>query len=59
RHHNSWYLPRELRLKLMGQVKKACDENGLTFDSCREGLRELTTGASCDGSHLISKKSSS
>ena len=59
RHHNSRYLPRELRLELMRQVKKACDENGLTFASCREGLRELTTGASCDGSHLISKKSSS
>lgn len=56
RHHNSWYLPRELRLELMRQVKKACDENGLTFASCREGLRELTTSASCDGSHLISKK---
>lgn len=59
RHHNSWYLPRELRLKLMGQVQKACDENGLTSASCREGLRELTTGASCDGSHLIPRKSSS
>ena len=59
RHHNSWYLPRKLRLELMGPVKKACDENGLTFASCREGLRELTTGTSCDGSHLISKKSSS
>ena len=59
RHHNSWYLPRELRLELMKRVKKACDENGLTFASCREGLRELTTGGSCDGSHLISRKSSS
>ena len=59
RHHNSWYLPRELRLELMKRVKKACDENGLTFASCREGLRKLTTGASCDGSHLISRKSSS
>ena len=59
RHHNSWYLPRRLRLELMERVKKACDENGLTFASCREGLRELTTSASCDGSHLISKKSSS
>jgi DNA repair photolyase len=58
RHHNSWYLPRELRLELMGQVKKVCDENGLTFASCREGLRELTTGASCDGSHLIWRKGS-
>ncbi len=53
RHQNNWYLPRELRLELMKSVKKACDENGIPFASCREGLRELTTGASCDGSHLI------
>lgn len=56
RHHNSRYLPRELRLELMKQVEKACAAHGLTFASCREGLQELTTGASCDGSHLISRK---
>lgn len=53
RHHNSWYLPREIRLKLLERVKEACDRYGITFASCREGLRELTTGASCDGGHLI------
>ena len=52
RHHNSWYLPRELRFRLMAEVKGACATHGLTFASCREGLRELSTGASCDGSHL-------
>jgi DNA repair photolyase len=59
RHHNSRYLPRELRLKLMNKVKKACDENGLTFASCREGLQRIATAPSCDGSHLISRNSSS
>ena len=53
RHHNSWYLPRELRQKLMGDIKRACEEAGLTFASCREGLAGMNSGASCDGSHLI------
>jgi DNA repair photolyase len=53
RHHNSWYLPRELRLQLMKAVREACDKNGITFASCREGLPELSSGGSCDGSHLL------
>jgi DNA repair photolyase len=52
-HHNSRYLPLELRLELMMKVKKTCDENGVTFSSCREGFQRLATGSSCDGSHLI------
>jgi len=59
RHHNSWYLPREVRLELMKRIRETCTAHGLTFASCREGLQELTTGASCDGSHLISRKGSS
>jgi len=55
-HHNSRYPPRKIRLQLMKVVREACDRNKITFASCREGLRELSTGASCDGSHLISKK---
>ncbi len=54
RHRNSWYLSRALRFGLMKRVREACDASGLAFASCREGLRELTTGESCDGSHLIS-----
>jgi DNA repair photolyase len=56
-HHNSRYLPLELRLEMMRKVKKTCDENGITFSSCREGFQRLATGSSCDGSHLISGKS--
>ena len=53
RHHNSRYLPKELRLNLMERVRGACVTNGVTFAPCREGLQGLMTGASCDGSHLI------
>lgn len=56
RHHRSWYLPRGMRLELMARVKKACNENGLTFATCREGLPEFTTGATCDGSHLAARQ---
>jgi len=49
RHRRSWYLPRELRLELMGRVRAACDGHGLTFATCREGMPDLTTGATCDG----------
>jgi DNA repair photolyase len=56
RHHRSWYLPRKLRLELMGRVRAACDKHGLTFATCREGMLELTTGATCDGSHLTASK---
>ena len=52
KHHNSWYLPKGLRLELMKRVREACDREGLSFASCREGLRELTTAKTCDGSHL-------
>ena len=53
RHRRSWYLPVGLRSELLGRAKDACDELGLTFASCREGLRHMSTGATCDGSHLI------
>jgi DNA repair photolyase len=56
RHHNSRYLPRKIRLQLMKAVREACDRTQTTFASCREGSQELSTGASCDGSHLIPNK---
>jgi len=31
----SWYLPGEMRLKLMREVKDLCDRLGLTFATCR------------------------
>ncbi|MEM1575120.1 MAG: radical SAM protein [Nitrososphaerota archaeon] len=50
---NSYYLPKEIRYKIMKKVKNACDKYGITFASCREGFYELNTSKSCDGSHLI------
>ncbi|MEM2874587.1 MAG: radical SAM protein [Candidatus Hadarchaeales archaeon] len=48
-----WYLPMEMREKLMLLVREACQRNNLTFATCREGLSHLNTGMSCDGTHLI------
>lgn len=54
RHHNSWYLPRDLRISLMRRVRESCDHAGVSFASCREGLSELTSAPTCDGTHLMS-----
>ncbi|MEM3452935.1 MAG: radical SAM protein [Candidatus Hadarchaeum sp.] len=54
RHHNSWYLPSKVRQRLMDEVRRACEEEGLTFAPCREGLARIGTGINCDGSHLFS-----
>jgi DNA repair photolyase len=45
-------LPRTLRLKLMGTVRRIATENGMTFGVCRENLSQLNTAA-CDGSWLL------
>jgi len=50
---NSYYLPSDVRYRLMKRVRNACDSSGLTFAVCREGF-DLNT-ATCDGSHLISR----
>jgi DNA repair photolyase len=48
-------LPRDLRLKLMKNIRDLVTENGMKFGVCREGLAQLNT-ASCDGSWLIPDK---
>lgn len=45
-----YYLPRELRLKILMKAEKKVTEKGITFGSCREGYRSYPT---CDGSHLV------
>ncbi len=47
---NSWYLPKDLRYKLLTKVREKTRECGITFGSCREGYY---SNPSCDGSHLI------
>jgi DNA repair photolyase len=51
RIQNSFYLPRSLRLELLGRVRDACKNYGLSYAFCREGLP--FKARSCDGSHLI------
>jgi DNA repair photolyase len=48
-------LPKELRLKIMGNVREMVLEAGMSFAVCREGASELNT-AVCDGSHLMPKR---
>lgn len=52
RRRNTYYLPSDVRYRLMKSVRDACEKHGMTFAACREGL-ELSTAKSCDGSHLI------
>ncbi|MGQ9543030.1 MAG: radical SAM protein [Candidatus Bathyarchaeia archaeon] len=50
------YLPLELRLKLILKVKKEAERCGMSFASCREGLSQLQSSASCDSTHMIPKE---
>ncbi|MDI6859511.1 MAG: radical SAM protein [Methanocellales archaeon] len=53
RRRNAWYLPARMRREIMQKIKETCDENHISFASCREGFGEMSTGESCDGSHLL------
>ncbi|MDI6639631.1 MAG: hypothetical protein QMD78_02280, partial [Methanocellales archaeon] len=53
RRRNAWYLPARMRREIMQKIKETCDENRISFASCREGFDEMSTGESCDGSHLL------
>lgn len=52
---NALYLPRDTRVELLTELKEKCKEYGITFGSCREGLR---SEKSCDGSHLVGQTQS-
>jgi DNA repair photolyase len=45
-------LPRDLRFKLMKNIRDLAVANGMQFGVCREGLAQLNTAA-CDGSWLL------
>jgi DNA repair photolyase len=45
-------LPRDLRLKLMKNIRDLTIAHGMQFGVCREGLAQLNTAA-CDGSWLL------
>jgi len=46
------YAPRDLRMSLLGTVKRIADRYSIPFSVCREGL-PLNTAPTCDGSHLL------
>ena len=46
------YAPRELRVKILSNVRKIADKYGIPFSVCREGLN-LNSALTCDGSHLL------
>ncbi len=46
-----YYMPKELRLKLLSSIVKRCEELGISYAFCREGFE--FKAESCDGSHLI------
>jgi DNA repair photolyase len=48
---NSWYLPVEMRKRLLDMVAEKCNELGISCAFCREGFN--FEAKSCDGSHLI------
>lgn len=45
-----YYLPKEIRLKILEEARKKIEAKGITFGSCREGYYSYPT---CDGSHLM------
>jgi DNA repair photolyase len=47
-------LPKDLRYKLLKNIRDLAEVNGMKFGVCREGLPQLNT-ASCDGSWLLPK----
>jgi len=48
----SAFLPRELRYKILKDIRDLAEANGMKFGVCREGLPKLNTAA-CDGSWLM------
>jgi DNA repair photolyase len=50
----STLLPKELRYKLLKNIRGLAEANGMKFGVCREGLGQLNTAA-CDGSWLMPK----
>ena len=50
----STLLPKDLRYKLLKDIRDLAVVNGMKFGVCREGFAQLNTAA-CDGSWLMPK----
>ncbi len=55
RKAGSLYLPEDVRMRLIREVKRIALQEGMTFSACREGVRP-GAGVQCDGSHIITRK---
>lgn len=55
RHAGYYYLPKDLRLRLMERVGGLAKKYGIRFGTCREGLTHINTAA-CDGSWLLEEE---
>jgi DNA repair photolyase len=53
RYGTTFYLDESLRRKFMERLREIVVGKGIKFSTCREGFRDLHTGESCDGTHLI------
>lgn len=51
--HGYWYLPERLRREMIERARRLALSLGFEFATCREGMAELHTAPTCDGSHLI------
>ncbi len=51
-----WYLPANIRKRILVTVKEEAQRLGMEFAVCREGFQELQTAETCDGSHLIPQR---
>ncbi len=54
--HGYYYLPARVRIELLHLVKRYALKLGMEFATCREGVAEINTARSCDGSHLIPQR---
>ncbi len=50
-----WYLRREVRMEILGRLRRLVVAAGMSFSVCREGVPELL-GPGCDGQHLLAGK---
>jgi len=48
---NSYYLPEEMRVRILRRVEEKCKEIGISCAFCREGIS--FKAGSCDGQHLL------
>lgn len=47
------YLPKKIREEILANLKDVVERDGMTYATCREGLPQLQSARTCDGSHLI------